>query len=190
MSDSVKQILYYDAGLRNLALVRIQYNGFNSVSPASFLWVGGSLVSSGGNIRPRRARRKYLVHEYLTLVMCSTIAHGTTGILHEADLVIETAEGATMHGKVVVKLAFTAEQQERMEHEYSIYNHLVSAGIKGIIVDVLGLFKDLEGGPMALIMSHAGTSLWDRRPSTKDTDAKASSTQRFVLLMLLVLSLM
>jgi serine/threonine protein kinase len=127
-----------------------------------------------------RARRQYSPHEYLTLVLHSVIAHGATGILHKAELVLEMAEGTMLHGEVIVKLAFSDEQQERMQHEYSIYDHMTSAGIKGIIVDVLGLFRDLEGGPMALIMSNAGTSLWDRRPSTTDLDAKASSTERFV----------
>jgi serine/threonine protein kinase len=116
----------------------------------------------------------------LTLVVHSTIAHGATGILHEAQLVLESAEGETLRSRVVVKFAFSAEQQDRMEHEYSIYDHLVSAGIHGIIVDILGLFEDLEGGPTALIMSHAGSSLWNRRSSTKDIAVKASSTQRFV----------
>lgn len=121
-----------------------------------------------------RARRKYFEHEYFTLVISSTIAQGATGVLHEAELVLKTKEGITLRCKVVIKLAFSAEQQDRMRHEYSIYEHLVSAGIKGVIVDVLGLFKDLEGGPMALIMSHAGSSLWDRRPDKDEVIVRAS----------------
>jgi serine/threonine protein kinase len=181
-------MLYHEVGLRNLALVHIQYDKFNSISPASFLRVGSSLLSKSLERHSWRARRKYSPHEYLTLVIHSTIAQGATGVLHEAELILDAKDGTTLRGKVIVKFAFSAEQQDRMQHEYSVYDHMVSAGIKGVIADVLGLFKDMEGGPMALIMSHAGSSLWDRRPSTKDIRVKASSTERWVLIACGVLS--
>lgn len=60
---------------------------------------------------------------------------------------------------VVVKLSFTPEQHERMRFEYRIYRHL--AGIPGIL-RVFGLFEDIEGGTLALVMEHGGCSLEDR----------------------------
>lgn len=45
---------------------------------------------------------------------------------------------------------------------------------------VYGLFEDLEG---ALVMSHAGDSLWDRRPNKKADPPAVSPEQRCVMIL-------
>ncbi|RDB15897.1 MAP kinase kinase MKK1/SSP32 [Hypsizygus marmoreus] len=175
--ESESSIIFREAGLRNLALIQLRYGVFNSVSPASFLRVGRSLAPVIGPIRPPRVRRKYSTREHFTLLLHSTIGRGATGHVHNASLELTTSGGKELAHEVVVKLAFTPEQQERLEHEYSIYRHLASSGVHGIIVDVFGLFRDIEGDTMAIVMSHGapnGSSLLDTYTAIYDDPSSAA----------------
>ena len=68
----------------------------------------------------------------MTLVLSSELAHGATGTQEEH--VFQVLD-------VVAKLAFTDEdQRERLKHEFSIYCHLASKGVKNIPM-LLGLLK-------------------------------------------------
>jgi hypothetical protein len=62
---------------------------------------------------------------------------------------------------VAVKLSFGEEEQERLLHEYLIYRHLDSKGVKGIPT-ALGLFVDPDNGPSALVLTHGGQSIFHR----------------------------
>ncbi|RDB15923.1 hypothetical protein Hypma_003520 [Hypsizygus marmoreus] len=151
-----------EVGLRNLALLRFQYGVYNSSSPSSFLRVGSSLSPSIGPTHSPRLHRKYMPHEYFTIDVLSSIGYGATGIVHKGKLTMNDRDGPTVECDVVVKFAFMREQQERMRHEYSIYARMAASGVTGVIVGVLGLFNDVEGGALALIMTHGGTPLEDR----------------------------
>ncbi|RDB15896.1 hypothetical protein Hypma_003546 [Hypsizygus marmoreus] len=177
--ESDSSVIIREAGLRNLALIQVRYDVFNSISPASFIRVGRSLAPVVGPTRPPRVRRKYSTREHFTLVLHSAFDRGATGHAHRATLELTTSTGKELTHEVVVKLAFTAEQQERLEHEYSIYRHLSSSGVKGIIVDVFGLFRDIEGDSMAIIMSHGGRSLRNLFPGQQ---VELSSSERAAFL--------
>jgi hypothetical protein len=156
------QIILKAANLRNLALIRLQFGVYNSPVPASFLRCGPSLSPVIGPSPPRKAKDTYLSHEYFTLVLTSQIADGATGIVHGARLELDTSDSQPLTEEIVVKLAFSDKQQKRIRNEYDIYQHLAHAKVVGIPT-VLGLFEDLEGGSMALVMSNAGVSLWKQR---------------------------
>lgn len=102
-------------------------------------------------------------------------------MLHHAKLEVSMGKNLTSSHDMVVKLAFDDEQRERMNHEYRVYSHLVSSGVQGCIPDVYGLFEDREGGALALLMSHEGTTLWKHSPADPGVEeVKVSSAVRYV----------
>ncbi|RDB15981.1 hypothetical protein Hypma_003536 [Hypsizygus marmoreus] len=172
--------VFREAGLRDLALLQFQYGIYNSTSPSSFLRVRNSLwPHTKGSYSPR-LHRKYLPNEYFRIILSSLIGDGSTGIVHSAMLELKTHDHRSMTCDVVVKFAFTAEQQRRLRNEYSIYGHLSASGVTGVIVGVLGLFEDIEGGPLALIMSHGGISLDDRGEQPNTVEERMSERAAFL----------
>ncbi|RDB15922.1 hypothetical protein Hypma_003521 [Hypsizygus marmoreus] len=101
---------------------------------------------------------------------------GSTDIVHSAMLELKTLAHRSMSCDVVFKFAFTTEQQRRLRNEYSIYGHLSASGVTGVIVGVLGLFEDIEGAPLALIMSHGGISEEDRGGQPSTVEARKSES--------------
>jgi hypothetical protein len=119
--------------------------------------------------------------EYLSLILESEIGHGATGVAHGATLELATSGGVILNAKVVVKLAFSDEQQDSLRHEYNIYQHLALRGVTGV-VNILGLFDDLEGCAIGLVMTHAGDAL-------SINGVAISHSQRFVHLTVSLLCL-
>jgi serine/threonine protein kinase len=173
------------ANVRNLMLIRLHYGVYNSPVPASFLRCGPSLSPVISSSPPRKAKDTYVSHEYFTLVLTSQIANGATGIVHGAILELETSDAQPLTQEVVVKLAFLEEQQERMRNEYAIYQHLGRANVAGI-PKVLGLFEDLEGGSIALVMNNAGVALCEQR-TDRSGQVTVSASERCVTLMHILL---
>ncbi|GLB43209.1 hypothetical protein LshimejAT787_1301100 [Lyophyllum shimeji] len=162
------KIVSEEVANRPLALLRIQEHPFNSPAPASFLPAG----------LPRAARKAvYTSHEYIYLTLTSKIGGGATGDVHAAAIELYADGTAYSLSDVVVKLAFEAGQRKRMRHEFEVYEHLKSSGVTGI-PHVFGLFQDVEGDTLALVMSNVGTSLWDRRPDKEDIEFFASKAER------------
>jgi hypothetical protein len=151
---------------------------YDSPIPSSFLRCGASLSPLSELPPALKTKDKYNSHEYFVLVLTSQIAEGATGIVHGAILELETFDGQSLTQDVIVKLAFSDKQKERMRNEYAVYRHLTKANVSGI-PQVLGLFEDLEGGPMALVMSNAGVSLWQQRADIAG-QVHASTEERYV----------
>lgn len=161
-----------EAHNRRLALIYLQYDVYNSPAPASFI----RHDSSSKNLT-------YEPHEYLSVILTSRIGRGATGVLHSGRLELETSDGRKLVYEVAVKLAFLEEQCTRLEHEYSIYRHLAAANVKGIM-GALGLFRDLEGQTMALVLTYGGISLWERDSRRglpiSDTVTPVSESERYI----------
>lgn len=168
------------AGKRNLALVRIQHGVYNSPAPASFIRAGRSLSPELGSTKVPRIMRKYGTTEYITVILHSKIGKGATGVLYNSTLQVYTTKMGLSSHEIVVKIAFEAEQQSRIRHEYDIYDHLASSGVEGYIPRVYGLFEDIEGGATALLMNHAGEMLWKDDPFGEAGDFKAPPHIRYV----------
>ncbi|KAG6814161.1 hypothetical protein H0H87_008746 [Tephrocybe sp. NHM501043] len=134
-----------------LALLVFRYGIYNSPAPASFLRLNCTRKGT------------YMASEYIKVVVTSKIAAGATGTVHGAD--VEVMDGTTVRRlNAVVKLAFGAQERERMRHEFTIYEHLASRGVTEGIPAVYGLFEDLESDVLALVMSYVGSALVDRCP--------------------------
>ena len=144
---------------RDLFLVQLRYKNYNSSAPASFFRVEKSLSITN---------QTYAPDQYASLVVGSEIATGATGIVHIASLEIFTTSEGVHRLKVVVKFALEPQQQSRLRNEYSVYQHLMSSRVKGI-PSVFGLFKDTESDTLALVMTHVGICLLDRKPEGAKT---------------------
>lgn len=164
-----------------MCFVRLQYGIYNSISPSSFIRIERSLSPIPSSTQPSRVKRYYSKRDYFTLILHSPLGHGATGITHDATLELTTAENLTSTHRVAVKLSFSKAQQKRMRREYSVYELMLSKGVGSAVPEIYGLFEDLEGGAMALIMSHSGVSLWDRRPNKKEDPPAVSAEERCVI---------
>jgi hypothetical protein len=154
----IQQILC-EARIRNFALIYLQYGVYDSPIPASFMRVPASadIECTPPPMRPLPSREfGFQPDEYITLILTSEIAEGTTGKVHGATLEVQTLDGNFLTDDVVVKLAFLDHQKERLRNEHDIYQHLALKDVKGLPT-TFGLFDDLEGGPSLLITTHAGT---------------------------------
>ncbi|KAJ7689584.1 hypothetical protein B0H17DRAFT_1134917 [Mycena rosella] len=138
------------ASARGLALIYVNYGIFNSSGPASFVHTIPSLVAGPA----KSAYNIDDIDEYFDISPDSEISAGAAGIAHEATLRVTSTDGGPLLENVV-KVAFLAEQQKRMRHEHAIYRHMAESHVKGI-PEVYGIFEDLEGGAMVLIMSACG----------------------------------
>ncbi|KAG5637244.1 hypothetical protein H0H81_005289 [Sphagnurus paluster] len=147
---------------RSLAMIELRYDVYNSPALSSFVRFNHPEKTSYGP------------QEYLSIVLTSQIAAGATGIAHEGQLKLLASDEKVRSVKVVVKLAFGAEQNERLRHEFDIYEHLVAGGVAGGIPIIYGLFEDVESDAVALgVMTHVGNSLWSLKPDKKDPESKA-----------------
>lgn len=88
-------------------------------------------------------------------------------MVHRAALELVTADGSTYVYDAVIKIAFSTEQQSKLRYEYSIFAHLARSGVTSGIPTVLGLFEDMEGGPVVMIMNYGGRHLNETR-ATED----------------------
>ncbi|KAG6818446.1 hypothetical protein H0H93_004864, partial [Arthromyces matolae] len=163
------QIMVDEIPSRPLVLLRMQYDKFNSPVPASFL---------RHNLTPKLDKSTYAATEYFILTLTSFIGDGSTGDVHGASIEFLGMDG-TVHSfhNVVVKFAFHPAQRRRLQHEFKIYEKLKLSGIT-CVPHILGLFEDIEGNTLALVMTHAGKSLADRRPDLQTAAFHVSKLER------------
>ncbi|KAG6815388.1 hypothetical protein H0H87_002331 [Tephrocybe sp. NHM501043] len=139
---------------RQLALIRIQHSHYNSSVPASFL-------------RYRRAKNEKTVYkpeEYFCITLTASLGVGGTGDAHEGFIDLMGPEENTLSlSNIVVKFAFQSDERRRLRHEFKVYEHLKASRVTGI-PHHFGLFKDVEGDTLALVMTKAGTPLPNRKP--------------------------
>ncbi|KAG6829370.1 hypothetical protein H0H87_011606 [Tephrocybe sp. NHM501043] len=139
---------------RPLALLRIQHSHYNSQVPASFLRIQ----------RTRKNKTVYKPEEYFCITLTASLGVGGTGDAHEGVIDLMEPGGATLSlSSIVVKFAFESDERRRLRHEYKVYEHLKTSGVKGI-PHHFGLFKDAEGDTLALVMTKTGTPLPNRKP--------------------------
>nr|GAT51746.1 predicted protein [Mycena chlorophos] len=174
------------AGSLDFMLLYMRYGMHDSPVPASFIRSAPCLVSSGDaeEITRPSVKRKYLREECVVVILGPQIGTGATGIAHKTSLEVFDAQGRTVTADIVVKIAFLAEQQQKMRHEFQVYRRLAAHKVKGV-PEVYGIFDDLEGGAIMLLMSYCGTTLWDFRvdPMSYDLDTKASQRTRFLAIL-------
>ena len=156
----------------------------NSPSPAAFLRQGRGIApgvpcSDSDLLKSKMELRaqEYQAHEYFELLLASDFSSGATGQVHRATIRLTLPDGRLISSSAVVKVAFHDLQRERLRHEYVVYKHLADNGVKSV-ASVFGLFEDVDDGSSALIMSDAGTSLYERE--LKRTPGKISIEQVFV----------
>ncbi|KIM42906.1 hypothetical protein M413DRAFT_26872 [Hebeloma cylindrosporum] len=157
-----------EIGHRMIALVNLQYGPYFSPTPASFIRIGPSCapILQPELVRMQKLKRKYLAHEYFTLVLGEPRGEGATGIVHpatfEAQLKLPSGDFSTVKtSNLVLKLGFSNDQQKRLRHEFEVYSHLAQKQVKGVI-PVHGLFRDSDSGVLGLLMDNGGQNLRQR----------------------------
>ncbi|KAJ7065525.1 hypothetical protein C8F01DRAFT_748504 [Mycena amicta] len=172
------------ASQRNMMLLHLQYDIYHSRAPASFIRANPCLEHGKGR-KPGKIpsiKRAYKPHEYFEIILGSKLGDGAVGIVHGAMARVTTKDGETLvEENLVVKLAFRHQPQERMRYEYMVYTRLAEHGVTGV-PKVYGLFEDLEGGAIALLMSNCGKNLWELRPDkqTERTSVTPAQRDRFI----------
>ncbi|KAG6847798.1 hypothetical protein H0H93_005933 [Arthromyces matolae] len=163
------QIMVDEISSRPLALLRMQYDRFNSPVPASFL---------RDDTSSKPVKSSYEPTEYFILTLTSYLGDGATGQIHTATVELFGSDG-NMHSfsNAVVKFAFLPNPRQRLRHEFKVYQKLKASGIT-CIPEVFGLFKDVEGDTLALVMTHAGKCLADRRPDIQRSAFYVSKDER------------
>ncbi len=141
---------------RNIALLYFQHGNYHSSSPSFFR-------------RPNSLgrQRSYRYDDCLTLLIGKQLGQGSIGQVYEAQVLVDMPSGNVAHypEKVIVKLALSEEQKERIRHEYSIYRRLLYGPVPvaaGDIPTAFGFFEDIESDVGALIISYNGQTLAHR----------------------------
>ncbi|KAK0451991.1 uncharacterized protein EV420DRAFT_1311758 [Desarmillaria tabescens] len=141
---------------RNIALLYLQHENYYSSSPSFFR-------------RPNSLGRQRSYHyaNCFTLLVGKKLGQGAIGQVHEAQVLMDMPSGsiARYPKKVIVKLALSGEQNERLRHEYSIYRRLLYGPVPvaaGDIPRAFGYFEDVESDTGALILSYNGQPLAHR----------------------------
>ncbi len=141
---------------RDIALLYFQHGNYHSSSPSFFR-------------RPNSLgrQRSYRYDDCLTLLIGKKLGEGSIGQVYEAQVLVDMPSGnvARYPEKVIVKLALSEEQKERIRHEYAIYRRLLYGPVPvaaGDIPTAFGLFEDIESNTGALILSYNGQTLAHR----------------------------
>ncbi|KAG6818447.1 hypothetical protein H0H93_004865 [Arthromyces matolae] len=162
------QVVINEIKPRPLTLLRMQFSRFNSPVPASFL-----RYDLANNLK-----KLYKPTDYFIITITSYIGNGSTGDVHGAAMELLGVDG-TVHSyaNAVVKFASKPDQRQRLRHEFKVYERLKPLGIT-CIPEVFGLFKDIEGDTLALVMTHCGESLASRRPNLQESAFHVSKEER------------
>ena len=116
-------------------------------------------------VRLGKPRNPHVARDYMEVTVTAPKHPGSTGVVHPRILRI-APDSAPID--IVVKLGFSDEDKETLEHEYRMYSRLRNNGVTGI-PHAIGLFsnldtyeaEDTQEGPYALVLTHAGTTLWE-----------------------------
>ncbi|KAF8907621.1 hypothetical protein CPB84DRAFT_1744536 [Gymnopilus junonius] len=102
------------------------------------------------------------------------------GIVHPAVVKLTMESGDILQHNLVIKLAFSPKQQEKLLDEYNIYVHLSQKKVIEGIVTVHGMFRDPDSGALGMLMDDAGQSLYCRereRSGNVDVISTISATE-------------
>ncbi|KAF8893151.1 hypothetical protein CPB84DRAFT_1783295 [Gymnopilus junonius] len=162
-ADEVDDIEIYDQiAKRDLILVTLDYGAFCSPAPSSFLRIGPSCVPGHAELKRYPKQTRFSVQEYVSIVLKEPLGRGAVGVVHPAAVTLTLKSGQVVKRNMVIKFAFTKEQEKKIFHEFRIYGELsFKKGLEGIVT-VHGMFRDPESGIVGMLMNEAGQSLRQR----------------------------
>lgn len=130
--------------------MELRYDIYFSPAPSSFFRV----VEGEPYIQ-----RRHQNHEYFLLTLGEVFGSGSIGNVHTADLEVILESGEILRrSNLAMKLAFSKEQRQKLRNEYRIYRHLANHNVQGL-VQIHGLFEDVESKTLGILMDHCGDSL-------------------------------
>ncbi|KAK0447980.1 hypothetical protein EV421DRAFT_1900644 [Armillaria borealis] len=156
LDETSPEELIHELLSRNIALIYMQNGNYHSSLPSFFR-------------RPNSLgrQRSYRYDDCVTLLIGKKLGEGSIGQVYEAQVLVDMPSGnvARYPEKVIVKLALSPEQKERIRHEYAIYRRLLYGPVPvsaGDIPTAFGFFEDIESDTGALILSYNGQTLAHR----------------------------
>ena len=157
------------ASNRDMVLLNLRYDIYDSLIPASFLRSAPSIMAYTSPPFSPRAIHSCGLEDCLTIILTSEIGQGVTGVVHRGTLEPELCDGV-MPLDVVVKLAFDSEQRDALRSEYEVYHHLKSKEVHQGIATALGIFDDYEGCACALVLLYEGITLSKSQGNLSEID--------------------
>ncbi len=155
-STTKLQEMKHELLTRNIALLYLQHGNYHSSSPSFFR-------------RPNSLgrQRSYRYDDCFTLLIGKKLGQGAIGEVYEARVLVDMPSGSVARypEKVIVKLALSEDQKEKIRHEYAIYRRLLYGPVPvaaGDIPTAFGFFEDMESDVGALILSYNGQALAHR----------------------------
>ena len=148
-------------------LLHLQYDVYDTVNPAIFYRGARINLDNEGLLSPPTTpTTSFPIDARLLLFLTSDIGdEDLSGVLHDGILEVEHDEKNSSNVPVIVKLAFTDEQQGNLVQEWSVHMHMLSESVTGIQT-VLGVFhEDDDEGPSCLVSYCTGTSLAEKKSS-------------------------
>jgi hypothetical protein len=151
---------------RYVLLLHLQYDVYDTVKPAIFYRGARINLDNEGLLSPPTTpATSFPIDARLLLFLTSDIGEDPSGVLHDGILEVEYDEKNSSAVPVIVKLAFTDEQQENLVQEWSVHMQMLSESVTGIQT-VLGVFHEEDDeGPSCLVSYCTGTSLAERKSS-------------------------
>jgi hypothetical protein len=147
-----------EAATLKIALVRLHYNIYDSIHPATFVRITGATLAGAG-FPPSPPITPPLGN--LATRDCLFIALGNVidqyNRVHRGKVELHSlTEGLG----IVTKLGFSEVEKANLAHEQILYEEMWTKQVTGIATS-LGLFQDIDesDGPSALLLTYRGTSL-------------------------------
>ena len=162
--------------------MRLQYDVYQSPVLTPFLRTNPDLSPSrvqiySKKLRPPRQKATCLPHEYFTITLGPQVHNNNDAAnnkdlpytshiaTHTATLELKLSNEdphAVSHKNVLVKLGFSPEEKQMLQHEYCVYERLARRGVRHTVPYVFGMFQNSDlamHAPLALILTDDGEAL-------------------------------
>ncbi|TFK66362.1 hypothetical protein BDN72DRAFT_148607 [Pluteus cervinus] len=177
LSQQDHKVLWREVAQRSLLLLR--FGGLCSSVPTCCLRRGKPLsllvqdpIDEVSNILDEA----YQASEYVLLTLDWENSSGKTGQVYTGHLQLMLPSGRKLLRNVVAKIAHYKAAQERVRHEYQVYQRLWSHKVKRI-PEIYGLFEDVDNLATVLVMERAAFTFRQRDPITEENNGLLQEIQ-------------
>ncbi|KAF9042125.1 hypothetical protein BJ165DRAFT_1529579 [Panaeolus papilionaceus] len=162
--ENIALDIRHEISSRHILLISFDFDVYHSTAPSTFLRISpfchpDFLSSPFQQLKPNRS---YPMSKYMHFTAREKIGDGRTGTAFRGVLRIQTGSGHTIESKIVLKIPLGAQPTKNIHDEYRTYTELALAGVTEGLVQVYGVFEDIETGAIAMMMDDGGTDLWRR----------------------------
>ncbi|KAF9536043.1 hypothetical protein CPC08DRAFT_824855 [Agrocybe pediades] len=158
-----RQLIEHEIGKRGFLTLVFETDILRSSAPSFLHRLGPPCIArlnQPNSIRSPIRKSEYNPEDYITAIIRDPpLGMGASGVVFRVSVEIQMRSGATMTKEMVLKFSHCNTNLGELYNEYAIYDRLMSRNVSKGIIDVYGLFEDLETGATAILMDDAGKSL-------------------------------